>query len=286
MEAEVHEFADWFCQHYGQDFRRYRHATLASRLRHICSRLDLDGPHALRDWISRHPDQVDGVVDQLCVPVSDLFREPETFAELRRLVFPHLSSFPSITVWLAGCAAGQEAYSMAILLAEAGLLSRSRIFASDISADALARAARGLVPAEQVQAARSRYHDAGGSGLLDRHFSPRGSEMQIARELMSHISFVRHNLATDWVFCEANLILCRNVLIYFQPELQARALDIFADSLARGGRLCLGQREQPLAGTNHFARKPGSRWIYRPMRPAGQPLRTGGLVPPSDERMT
>lgn len=158
MEGDVHEFADWFCQHYGQDFRLYRHATLASRLRHICTRLNLDGPHALRDWISRHPDQVDGVVDQLCVPVSDLFREPE--------------------------------------------------------------------------------------------------------------------------------ILCRNVLIYFQPELQARALDIFADSLARGGRLCLGQREQPLAGTNHFARKPGSRWIYRPMRPAGQPLRTGGLVPPSDERMT
>lgn len=119
---------------------------------------------ALRDWLSRHPGEVDGVVDQLCVPVSELFREPETFADLRRLVFPHLSSFPSITVWHAGCAAGQEAYSMAILLAEAGLLSRSRIFASDISADALARAARGLLPIEQVQAAQARYQDAGGSG--------------------------------------------------------------------------------------------------------------------------
>lgn len=278
MEDDVRQFADWFCLHYGQDFRLYRHATLASRLRHICTRLELDGPRALRDWLSRHPGEVDGVVDQLCVPVSELFREPETFADLRRLVFPHLSSFPSITVWHAGCAAGQEAYSMAILLAEAGLLSRSRIFASDISADALARAARGLLPIEQVQAAQPRYQDAGGSGRLERHFRPRGSHMLLDSELMSHISFVRHNLATDWVFCEANLILCRNVLIYFQPELQARALDIFVDSLVRCGRLCLGQREQTLAGVHRFARESGSSWIYFPMRPAGQPLHAGGLV--------
>lgn len=285
MDGDVHEFAEWFCQHHGQDFRLYRHATLASRLRHVCTRLGLDGLRALRDWISRHPDQVEAVVDQICIPVSELFREPETFAELRRLVFPQLSSFPSITVWHAGCAAGQEAYSMAILLAEAGLLSRSRIFASDISEGALALAARGLLPREQMQAAQLRYQAAGGSGLLERHFHARGGQMLLAPELMSHISFVRHNLATDWVFCEANLILCRNVLIYFQPELQARALAIFGDSLVRGGRLCLGQRERPLAGADRFAPKPGSNWIYRPIRPAGLPL-GGGLVPPSDERMT
>lgn len=286
MEGDIREFADWFCQYCGQDFRLYRPSTLASRLRQICTRLELEGPRALRDWLSRHPDQVEGVVDQLCVPVSELFREPETFAELRGMVFPQLRSFPSITVWHAGCAAGQEAYSMAILLAEAGLLARSRIFASDISAGALAQAARGLLPVEQVQAAQARYREAGGSGLLERHFRPRGSQMLLDPELMSHINFVRHNLATDWVFCEANLVLCRNVLIYFQPALQTRALDIFADSLVRGGRLCLGQREHPLTGAGRFARKPGSNWIYRPMTPAGLPLRAGGLVPPSDERMT
>jgi chemotaxis protein methyltransferase CheR len=219
------------------------------------------------------------------VPVSEIFREPRALDELRRLVFPQLRSFPTITVWHAGCAAGQEAYSMAILLHEAGLLPRSRIFASDISAGALARAGQGLIAGSDLAAAQPRYAAAGGEGALARHFLPAGDQMRLAPGLMSHISFVRHNLATDAVFCEANLILCCNVLIYFQRALQARAMQLFADSLVRGGRLCLGRHEMALAAAHRYELMPGSAWILCPQPKAWPVPCPDGLGPVPDERM-
>ncbi|MCV2446210.1 CheR family methyltransferase [Paracoccus sp. DMF] len=283
MPHDAADFAAWVYRDFGHDFRQYRLGTLGRRLRHLCAGLHLDGLAALRDWLASDPRRIDYVVDQLCVPVSQLFREPGTLGELRRLVFPALSSFPAITVWHAGCAAGQEAYSMAILLDEAGLLPRSRIFASDISAGALAQAARGLVPAAQLGEAAPRHRASGGTGDLARHFTAQGDQMRLSRRLMSHISFVRHNLATDAVFCEANLILCCNVLIYFERPLQCRALELFSDSLVRGGHLCLGQRETPIGAGGRFAPMPGSRWIYRPTAQPRPPLVLP--FPPPDERI-
>ena len=283
MPHDAAAFAEWIYRDFGQDFRGYRLAALGRRLRQLCARLQLPDLTALRGWLAQDPRRIDHVVDQICVPVSEMFREPGTLADLRRLVFPMLSSFPMITVWHAGCAAGQEAYSMAILLDEAGLLPRSRIFASDISTGALAQAARGLVPAAQLREAIPRYLASGGSGALDRHFSRQGQQMRLSPRLMSHISFVRHNLATDAVFCEANLILCCNVMIYFQRPLQCRALGLFADSLVRGGHLCLGRRESPIGSDGRFVPVIGSREIHCPTVPARPPL-SPWLSPP-DERI-
>ncbi|ATQ58212.1 CheR family methyltransferase [Paracoccus yeei] len=283
MPREAADFAEWMYHDFGYDFRRYRLGTLGRRLRHLCAGLNLDGLAALREWLSSDPQRIDYVVDQLCIPVSQLFREPGTLDELRRLVFPMLRSFPVVTVWHAGCAAGQEAYSMAILLDEAGLLPRCRIFASDISAGALAQAARGSLPAAQVRDAAPRYLASGGTGDLTRHFTVRGERMRLSSRLMSHISFVRHNLATDAVFCEAAVILCCNVLIYFERPLQCRALELFSDSLVRGGYLCLGQRETPIGADGRFASMTGSRWVYRPTAQPRPPLALPSPLP--DERI-
>ncbi|MFT4015168.1 MAG: protein-glutamate O-methyltransferase CheR [Paracoccus sp. (in: a-proteobacteria)] len=277
MPLETTAFAEWFHRDFGHDFRQYRRMALGRRLHHLCAGLQLDGLAALRDWLADDPTRVGHVVDQICVSVSELFREPGTLADLRRLVLPQLRSFPVVTVWHAGCAAGQEAYSMAILLDEAGLLPHCRIFASDISATALAQAARGLLPATQIRDAEPRYLAGGGAGGLARHFVAEGGQMRLDPRLMSHISFVRHNLAADAVFCEANLILCCNVLIYFERPLQRRALGLFADSLARGGHLCLGRRETPISAGDRFAPLADSRWIYRPTAQA-----CPALPPPPD----
>ncbi|MTH64027.1 CheR family methyltransferase [Paracoccus shanxieyensis] len=263
MPPDVQDFVHFIYDRFGYDFRKYRPATLTSRLHNICARLHLPGIPALGDWLVQNPDQIRFFVDQLCIPVTELFREPETFAEVCAHVFPTLHSFPRITIWHAGCAAGHEAYSMAILLHEAGLLDRSTIFASDISYAVLEKAAQGRIPRDQVQAAQTRYLQGGGADLLDAHFDAVGPLMQLKPELLSKINFIEHSLSTDAVFCEANLIFCCNVLIYFERQLQGRALGLFSDSLVRGGYLCLGQRETPIGARTKFAKPPGASWVYR-----------------------
>ncbi|SMO65854.1 CheR family methyltransferase [Paracoccus laeviglucosivorans] len=265
MLNEVQDFAALLYDRFGHDFRDYRPATLANRLQNLCARLRLSGIPALHDWLIRHPDRIALVVDHICIPVTELFREPDTLVQVREHVFPMLRSFPQVTVWHAGCAGGHEAFSMAILLHEAGILPRTRIFASDISSGILEKAATGRVEPQQIDGANARYVSSGGSARLADYFRPLDGGMKLDDDLLNKITFVQHNLATDAVFCEANLIFCCNVLIYFERQLQARALELFSDSLVRGGFLCLGQRETPIGAQKKFARLPGTGWIYRPL---------------------
>ncbi|MTH79206.1 CheR family methyltransferase [Paracoccus aestuariivivens] len=275
MDAEVSAFADAVFERHGYDFRGYRHGALANRLHNLCAKLQLDSIPDLTEWTLRHPDRIRFVVDQITVPVTDLFREPETFAEVKRYVFPMLTSFSTLTIWHAGCSSGQEVYSLAILLHEAGLYARSRIFASDISGEMLRMAARGHVPADQVEDAEKRYRQSGGAQNLTSYFSKSGDTARIDPAMISNITFIEHNLATDGVFCEANLIFCRNVLIYFDRALQNRALGLFSDSLIRGGYLCLGSREKPVGTGATFVREQGCNLVYRPVTKARAQI--GGL---------
>jgi chemotaxis protein methyltransferase CheR len=179
----------------------------------------------------------------LSVPVSEMFRDPDVFRALREQVFPVLASYPQINIWQAGCAKGQEVYSLAILLEEAGLYERTQIYATDFNENALRHAQEGIYPAKEAQLWSRNYLAAGGSQSLADYYSARYELIKLDQRLRRHVIFANHNLVTDEVFCEAHLVLCRNVLIYFSDPLQDRTLALFRDSLVRGGFLCLGTRE-------------------------------------------
>ena len=183
------------------------------------------------------------VIEGLSVPVSEMFRDPPVFRALRDKVFPVLASYPEINIWQAGCAHGQEVYSLAILLEEAGLYERSRIYATDFNDAALAIATDGIYATREARDWSRNYMEAGGSHSLSDYYSARYDFIKLDKRLRRNVTFFNHNLVTDEVFCEAHLILCRNVLIYFSNPLQDRTLGLFRDSLVRGGFLCLGTRE-------------------------------------------
>ena len=228
---------------HGHDFSQYAPASLIRRVRQLVHDHRCGSISELTMRLLHEPDFVAAVVQGLSVPVSDMFRDPPVFRALREQVLPMLASYPQITIWQAGCAHGQEAYSLAILLDEAGLYERSHIFATDFNADALLRAHEGIYPARDAQLWSRNYLEAGGKHSLADYYSARYNFIKFDQRLRRHITFASHNLVADKVFCEAHLVLCRNVLIYFSAPLQNRTLTLFHDSLVRGGYLCLGLRE-------------------------------------------
>jgi chemotaxis protein methyltransferase CheR len=165
------------------------------------------------------------------------------FRALREQVFPVLASYPQFNIWQAGCAFGEEVYSLAILLEEAGLYDRAQIYATDFSDAALARAHEGIFPLREARAYSESYLAAGGQRSLSDYYHAQYEFIKLHSALTRNITFANHNLVADGVFCEAHLILCRNVLIYFTSPLQNHVLGLFRDSLVRGGFLCLGTKE-------------------------------------------
>jgi chemotaxis protein methyltransferase CheR len=242
-DVEVDLFIRAMQLRHGYDFSQYARASFKRR---VLGLVESFGLPSVCDLIGKmlHDDTlVPGVVAGLSVPVSDMFRNPWVFQALREEVFPVLASFPHINVWQAGCAHGQEVYSLAILLEEAGLYDRTHIYATDFSDAALAQAGEGIFPARDARAYSESYVAAGGSGSLSDYYHARYDFIKMDERLKRNMTFANHNLVADGVFCEAHLILCRNVLIYFTDVLQNHVLGLFRDSLARGGFLCLGTKE-------------------------------------------
>jgi chemotaxis protein methyltransferase CheR len=228
---------------YGHDFRNYARASIERRIRQFhaqsgCARLSDMLPRLLHDEAF-----FAGFVSRFSIPVTELFRDPQVYLALRRDIFPVLETFPFLRVWHAGCASGEEVYSLAILLEEAGLLGRSTLFATDFNDAALARARAGIYPAADIRDATRAYQRAGGMRTFADYYHAGAENIVIDGRLRERITFANHNLVTDGVFTEAHLVLCRNVLIYFNQTLQDRALGLFRDTLVRGGFLCLGTRE-------------------------------------------
>ncbi|WP_254063350.1 CheR family methyltransferase [Rhodanobacter sp. L36] len=242
-QLELDLFLQALRRRHEYDFSEYAPASLIRRVRqlvrdHRCASISELTARLL------HEDGFEvRVVRGLSVPVSEMFRDPEVFRALRERVLPMLASYPRINVWQAGCAHGQEVYSLAIMLEEAGLYERSHIFATDFNADALERAKDGIYPARDAQLWSRNYLHAGGTQTLANYYSARYDFIRMHERLRRNITFANHNLVVDKVFCEAHLVLCRNVLIYFSNPLQNRTLGLFRDSLVRGGYLCLGLRE-------------------------------------------
>jgi len=241
---ELDLFVQALRRRHGHDFSQYAPASLTRRVRQLVQDHRCSSISALTDRLLHEPGFVTQVMQGISVPVSEMFRDPAVFRALREQVLPMLASYPQITIWQAGCAHGQEAYSLAILLEEAGLYERSHIFATDINPDALCRAHEAIYPASDAQLWSRNYLEAGGDRSLSDYYSARYDFIKLDRRLRRHITFANHNLATDKAFCEAHLVLCRNVLIYFSEPLQNRTLMLFHGSLVRGGHLCLGLREK------------------------------------------
>jgi chemotaxis protein methyltransferase CheR len=242
-DVEVELFIRAMQMRHGYDFSQYARASFKRRVFGLVDSFELPGVCDLISRMLRDDGLVQEVVAGLSVPVSDMFRNPWVFQALRQDVFPVLASYPQINIWQAGCAYGQEIYSLAILLEEAGLYDRTQIYATDLNEAALARAAEGIFSARDARTYSENYVAAGGTASLSDYYHSRYEFIKMDERLKRNITFANHNLVADGVFCEAHLILCRNVLIYFTDALQNHVLGLFRDSLARGGFLCLGTKE-------------------------------------------
>ena len=233
---------------YGFDFRGYAPASLRRRL---WRRIDLEGLRTLsglQERILHDPGAVERLLADLSINVTEMFRDPGYYAALREKVVPVLRTHPFLRVWVAGCSSGEEVVSLAILLREAGLLDRARIYATDMNDAILGQARSASFPLDKVQAYTRNYHDSGGREAFSQYYAVSGDRAVFDPELLRDAVFAQHNLAMDGSFNAFHLISCRNVLIYFGRQLQDRVLGLFDESLERQGILGLGRKET-LRGT-------------------------------------
>lgn len=231
---------------YGYDFSGYAHASLLRRINKVAEQLKANGAQELMDLLLADSSHFYTFLETVTVNVTALFRDPAFFIALRELVFPMLATYPIIKIWSAGCATGEEAYSLAILLKEAGLYQRTRIYATDLNPGNLDTARRGILPLHYMKQYTQNYQLAGGQRDFSDYYTAHYNHAMLDQELRRHILFSQHNLVTDQVFNEFQLILCRNVLIYFNKDLQDRVLTLFYHSLGKLGYLALGAKESLL----------------------------------------
>ena len=243
-DLEIELLVEAIYRKYAYDFRHYARASLRRRILDALVKLDVESVSVLQHRILRDAALFTRLLTQITVPVSDLFRDPGYFVVLREQVLPLLATYPSIKVWVAGCSTGEEVYSVAVLLDEAGLLERTIIYATDINPEALRTAEAGLYPIERVPAYTRNYQRAGGARPLHDYYTAAYEHIMFDRRLRARTTFADHSLATDEVFAEVHFVSCRNVLIYFDERLQERAVELFYRSLGPRGFLGLGSHER------------------------------------------
>jgi chemotaxis protein methyltransferase CheR len=228
---------------YHYDFREYASASLRRRMRTAMVRFDCQSLSQLQDRVMHEPEMFPLLLDFLTVQVSEMFRDPGYFRAIRQQVVPLLRTYPSLKIWVAGCSAGEEAYSLAILLREEGLLAKTLIYATDINPRFLQKAAAGVYDIDRIAGFTANHHKSGAGTSLSDYYTAAYGKAVFDKSLKDHIVFSDHSLATDSVFAEVQLVSCRNVLIYFNRQLQDRALGLFQDALCRHGFLGIGSKE-------------------------------------------
>lgn len=230
-------------QQYGFDFRGYAEASLKRRVKAVLAKTGVPTISQLLTNILHSPEVFASLLPDLTVSTSEMFRDPEFYAAIRDQIIPVLKTFSAFKIWHAGCSTGEEIYSLAILLEEAGLYENAVIYATDINPEALRAAKEGIFPVEMVKNFTANYHAAGGCESFSSYYSTAYGGARFNPRLRRNVVFAVHNLVTDDVFSEVHVILCRNVLIYFDRELQNRVLQLFTRSLRYKGYLCLGSKE-------------------------------------------
>lgn len=228
---------------YGYDFRSYSKASVKRRVQH---RLGMSGLANIAQMIERVVHDREFFVqllNDMTVNVTEMFRDPWFYKAFREEVIPQLKTYPFIKIWHAGCSTGEEIYSMAVLLSEEGLYERTQIYATDIDKVVLDKARKGIYPLASFKQYGENYLKAGGKKQLSDYYTAKYDSVIMDQRLKKNIVFADHDLATDQVFGEMQVVVCRNVIIYFDRELQRRVFSLFRDSLDLGGILCLGSKE-------------------------------------------
>lgn len=256
FDLEVRLLLEALYQRYHHDFRDYAMASVRRRVRQTMQRLDCQRVSDLQHRILHEPDAFAQALPFFTVQVSEMFRDPAYFLALREHVIPVLRTYPSLKLWVAGCSHGEEVWSLAILLAEEGLLERTLIYATDINPQALRAAESATYETRRIAGFSRNYQAAGGTGALSDYYSSAYGRAVFDRGLRKHVVFADHSLATDAVFSEVHMVSCRNVLIYFNAGLQDRAIGLFRDALVHRGFLGLGSRESLRFGANADAFEP------------------------------
>lgn len=242
-DVEIRLLLDGVQRIYGYDFRDYADASIKRRLSHWLAESGFDTFSQAQSQLLRSRGVFESLLRGITVNVTEMFRDPTFFRAVRELVVPFLKTYPFVKIWHAGCATGEEAYSMAILLNEEGMAGRYRMYATDINEAVLQKADEGLMPIAEMQRFTRNYQKSGGRASFADYYTARYDRALLSPALKEHIVFAPHNLATDGEFGEMNLVLCRNVMIYFKPALKERCLRLFDSSLLPGGFLCLGLKE-------------------------------------------
>jgi chemotaxis protein methyltransferase CheR len=265
--AGVRGFVEAIFDRYGYDLRGYAASSLERRVRAAVSKTGLGDVRELERRSLADPEFFGEVLQTLTVRVTEMFRDPDFYRAFRGRVVPVLRSYPYFSVWHAGCATGEEAYSLAILLAEEGLGDRCQSYATDVNPRAVEVAKQGIYPEAALAAFAANYRAAGGSRDPDRYLTRAYGRISIAAELRRSVFFFQHDLVGDHVFGQMQAVFCRNVMIYFGRELQERVTKKLWASLDPGGLLCLGQSEQPVRST---------RGLFTDFAPAQRIYRRGG----------
>lgn len=243
FEVDVECLLEALYLRWGYDFRGYSRPSLRRRVARYMADSGFGRVVDLQYVLTRDRSRCQHFIRGLTVNVTDMFRDPQFYAVFRQQVIPQLRSHPFIKVWHAGCATGEEAYSMAILLHEEGLGERAVIYATDINSQVLEQARKGIYHARLLDTARENYHQSGGKRSFNDYIATGYERFMLDAGLRRNMVFTSHDLVTDQVFGEMQVVICRNVLIYFRRELQARVLTLFHDSLDLGGFLGLGIKE-------------------------------------------
>jgi chemotaxis protein methyltransferase CheR len=264
-EIEVKLLLEAINMKYGYDFRNYSSAHMKRR---ILNRMSVDGIANITEMQYRILyDKVffNSVLADFSINVTEMFRDPSFYKTFRKTVVPILKTYPFIRIWHAGCSTGEEVYSMAILLKEEGLYDRAQIYATDFNKIVLQKAKEGIYHINDIKEYTYNYQQAGGKSSFSDYYIAQYDSVVLESSLKKKITFAEHNLVTDGVFGEMHVILCKNVLIYFNKELQSSVIKLFSDSLSNGCFLCLGLKESTKFSTSadRFEEFVSSEKIYR-----------------------
>jgi len=240
---EIELILEAIYQKYGYDFRNYSKAHVKRRLLSRLVASKLKSISEMQHKVLHEPGFFELILRDLSINVTEMFRDPGFYMALRHEIIPVLKTYPYLKIWHAGCSTGEEVYSFAILLMEEGLYDRVQIYATDFNTTVLDVAKKGIYPINRIKDFTANYQQAGGKQSFSDYYMADYNSVIFDQSLKKNVVFAEHNLVTDSVFAEVNVIICRNVLIYFNRELQNKVFNLFADSLINGGFLCLGSKE-------------------------------------------
>jgi chemotaxis protein methyltransferase CheR len=242
-EIEIDLLLEAIYRKYGYDFRQYSRASITRRIRNFMLKAEVKQISEMIPMVLCEQGFIEFFIENMSVTVSEMFRDPFVFKMIREKVISYLKTYPHVNVWIAGCARGEEVYSLAIMLKEEGLLDKVRIYATDINEKSMTNAKEGIFPSDQTKINTANYNKSGGRHSFSDYCFTKYGKTMMQKELKENVFFSAHNLAVDGVFNQMQLIFCRNVIIYFNQELQNRVLKLFYDSLCTNGFLCLGTKE-------------------------------------------